>query len=75
MTSGKCGKDADAPSKVAIWVYIIVAIGIFGGMFGTLTAFYIMHRRQRDVEREKRMQYWREQICVTYRSASSRTPY
>lgn len=77
---GKCGGDASATRHVAIWVYIIVAIGIFGGgsstwgcilsdtesslgMFGTLFGLYIIHRKQRDTEREKRMQYWREQVC------------
>ncbi|KAG5643603.1 hypothetical protein DXG03_000611 [Asterophora parasitica] len=30
-------------------------------MFGTLFALFFTHRKQRDEEREKRMQYWREQ--------------
>ena len=30
-------------------------------MGGTLTGLYLAHRKQRDVEREKRLQYWREQ--------------
>jgi len=29
-----------------------------GGILGSL---YFVHRKQRDVEREKRLQYWREQ--------------
>ena len=30
-------------------------------MGGTLTGLYLSHRKQRDREREKRLQYWREQ--------------
>jgi hypothetical protein len=58
---GVCAISTDTPTQVATWVYVIVAIGIFGGMFGILTGLFIVHRRQRDVEREKRAQYWREQ--------------
>ncbi|KAI3615564.1 hypothetical protein WG66_011765 [Moniliophthora roreri] len=29
--------------------------------FGTLLVLFLVHRRQRDIDREKRMQYWREQ--------------
>ncbi|KAL0956045.1 hypothetical protein HGRIS_002217 [Hohenbuehelia grisea] len=61
MTSGVCGISASTPRHLGIWVYVVVALGIFGGMFGTLIGLFIMHRRQRDVEREKRVQYWREQ--------------
>ena len=32
------------------------------GMSGTLTGLFFAHRKQRDVEREKRAQYWREQV-------------
>ena len=32
------------------------------GMFGTLIGLFILHRRQRDEDREKRVQYWREQV-------------
>lgn len=31
-------------------------------MFGTLIGLFFMHRKQRDQEREKRLQYWREQV-------------
>jgi hypothetical protein len=31
------------------------------GTGGTLTGLYLAHRKQRDAEREKRLQYWREQ--------------
>jgi hypothetical protein len=30
-------------------------------MIGTLFALFIVHKRHRDAEREKRLQYWREQ--------------
>lgn len=32
------------------------------GMFLTLLVLFLVHRRQRDAEREKRLQYWREQV-------------
>ena len=32
------------------------------GMIGTLVVLFFVHRRQRDDEREKRLQYWREQV-------------
>jgi len=61
LSSGVCGKAAESPNHFGVWVYVIVAIGIFGGIFGTLAGLFISHRRQRDAEREKRLQYWREQ--------------
>ncbi|OCB90650.1 hypothetical protein A7U60_g2085 [Sanghuangporus baumii] len=61
LSSLKCGEEIDAAAHVGIWVYIIVGIGIFGGMFGTLIALFFLHAKQRDNEREKRLQYWREQ--------------
>lgn len=62
LASGACGKPADTPNHVAAWVYVICGIGIFGGMFGTLVGMFFLHKGQRDEEREKRMQYWREQV-------------
>jgi len=42
---------------------LLVLVLIFSpGIFGTLAGLFIVHRRQRDSEREKRMQYWREQV-------------
>lgn len=41
----------------------IVSLGIFGTLFG----LFLMHRKQRDQDRGKRMQYWREQVCLTRR--------
>jgi len=58
---GVCGTDVTEPRHLAIWVYIVVGIGIFGGMFATLIGMFFLHSKQRDAEREKRMQYWREQ--------------
>lgn len=34
------------------------------GMSGTLTGLYFAHRKQRDLERSKRAQYWREQVST-----------
>ena len=31
-------------------------------MIGTLVFLFIVHGRQRESEREKRLQYWREQV-------------
>jgi len=32
------------------------------GMLATLVMLFCVHRRQRENEREKRLQYWREQV-------------
>ncbi|KAF9793073.1 hypothetical protein BJ322DRAFT_1032885 [Thelephora terrestris] len=61
--NGTCGKDVSESNKLPIWMYVIVGIGIFGGMFGTLFGLFSLHGKQREVEREKRMQYWREQTA------------
>jgi hypothetical protein len=37
---------------------------VLPGMFGTLFGLFSLHGKQREVEREKRMQYWREQVCT-----------
>lgn len=39
------------------------------GIFGTLFGLFYLHRSQRDQEREKRLQYWREQVCCARRHA------
>ena len=31
-------------------------------LLATLVALYFMHKKHRDAEREKRLQYWREQV-------------
>ncbi|KAJ7287630.1 hypothetical protein C8J57DRAFT_1117621 [Mycena rebaudengoi] len=61
LSGGTCGQDVSIPRHVATWVYVVVAAGIFGGIFGTLFGLFIFHRKQRDQERERRVQYWREQ--------------
>ncbi|KAJ7346526.1 hypothetical protein DFH08DRAFT_779901 [Mycena albidolilacea] len=61
LASGTCGVDTSVPKHVGTGVYVAVGVGIFGGIFGTLLGLFFLHRRQRDQEREKRMQYWREQ--------------
>lgn len=33
LASGTCGDRADTPREVAKWVYVVVAICIFGGMW------------------------------------------
>ncbi|KAF9452353.1 hypothetical protein P691DRAFT_804873 [Macrolepiota fuliginosa MF-IS2] len=61
LETGVCGKPSAEPHHFGIYVYILVALGIFGGMFGTLISLFFMHRKQRDADREKRLQYWKEQ--------------
>ncbi|KAH7888578.1 hypothetical protein F5I97DRAFT_717186 [Phlebopus sp. FC_14] len=61
QSNGVCGESADTPNEFGVWVYVLVGLGIFGGMFATLISLFLIHRRQRDIEREKRLQYWREQ--------------
>ncbi|KAF7965807.1 hypothetical protein HWV62_22854 [Athelia sp. TMB] len=61
LESGVCGKGPQEPNHVAIYVYILVALGILGGMLATFVTLFIFHRRQRDALREQRAQYWREQ--------------
>lgn len=58
---GKCGQPTNAPQHLSTWIYVVVAVGIFGGMFGTLITLFFLHRRWREAEQEKRSQYWREQ--------------
>ncbi|KAL7281074.1 hypothetical protein ACG7TL_004376 [Trametes sanguinea] len=61
LDSGVCGARADTPRQVGKWVYVVVGVCIFGGMVGTLVGLYFIHRKDRMQEREKRLQYWREQ--------------
>ncbi|KAH9994931.1 hypothetical protein BJV74DRAFT_770047 [Russula compacta] len=56
-----CGVSPSNPRHFPMWVYITIGAGIFGGMIATLIFLFCVHRRQRDDEREKRLQYWREQ--------------
>ncbi|KDQ53542.1 hypothetical protein JAAARDRAFT_136902 [Jaapia argillacea MUCL 33604] len=66
LSSGVCGKDADTPNTYPTWIYVILVIAMFGGMFGTLFGMFYLHGKQRDTEREKRVQYWREQVLLTF---------
>jgi len=43
------------------------------GMFATLITLFLIHRRQRDVEREKRIQYWNEQVSIRGHNTDSLT--
>ncbi|PFH45892.1 hypothetical protein AMATHDRAFT_184139 [Amanita thiersii Skay4041] len=61
LSFGICGGIAAMPHHFHAYVYILVALGIIGGMLGTLVGLFFLHRKQRDEEREKRIQYWREQ--------------
>lgn len=56
-----CGSSPSDPRHFSMWVYIVIGVGIFGGMTATLVVLFIVHGRQREDEREKRLQYWREQ--------------
>jgi len=56
-----CGVPPQAPKHFGTWVYIVVGLGILFGMLGTLVGLYLLHRKSREEEREKRTQYWREQ--------------
>ncbi|KAI0063657.1 hypothetical protein BV25DRAFT_402475 [Artomyces pyxidatus] len=60
-TNQTCGKSTAASRHLSGWVYGVIGVGIFGGMIGTLVLFFFLHGRQRDNDREKRLQYWREQ--------------
>ncbi|EJD53791.1 hypothetical protein AURDEDRAFT_110538 [Auricularia subglabra TFB-10046 SS5] len=60
----KCGIRPDEPAHFPMWIYIVVAVGIVGGITFTMIALYLVHRRGRDDEHEKRTQYWREQTAM-----------
>jgi len=61
--NGVCLEDVRDPHALPIWVYVVVGISIFGGMFVTLFGLFFLHGKQREVQRERRMQYWREQTA------------
>ena len=42
-------------------------------MIGTLVILFFVHRRQREDEREKRLQYWREQVKYFFLHGSALT--
>ncbi|CAE6452461.1 unnamed protein product [Rhizoctonia solani] len=59
-----CGVSTDAPRKLAVWVYVVVAIAIIGGMLLTVGTLFMIHRKERDEIRQQREQYWREQAAL-----------
>ncbi|KAH9910951.1 hypothetical protein B0H21DRAFT_782468 [Amylocystis lapponica] len=61
LASGVCGLSSDTPKYVANWVYVIVGVGIVAGMAATLVGMFFFHKKHSAIEREKRMQYWKEQ--------------
>ena len=44
-------------------------------MSGTLTGLYVTHRKQREQERAKRAQYWREQVMLLWLLILSNAAY
>ncbi|KAJ3514638.1 hypothetical protein NLJ89_g2267 [Agrocybe chaxingu] len=74
LSTGVCGVPAATPRHFGVWVYVLVALGIIGGMAGTLTGLYVTHRKQREIERAKRAQYWKEQGGDYSRDDDSQTP-
>ncbi|TFY78916.1 hypothetical protein EWM64_g5097 [Hericium alpestre] len=75
LPGGTCGAVTGDTRHLGKWVYVVVAIAIFGGMTATLILFFFLHGRQRDVEREKRMQYWREQNAAAPAKSSGLRHY
>ncbi|KAF9515450.1 hypothetical protein BS47DRAFT_1391634 [Hydnum rufescens UP504] len=62
--SGQCGPSASASKHVSTWVYAVVCAGIVGSMLAILITLFMIHRRSRETEQEKRAQYWREQEAM-----------
>ncbi|KAG8899265.1 hypothetical protein FRB99_006832 [Tulasnella sp. 403] len=58
---GVCGSLLNAPKHLPVAVYVVVGLCIVGVMVGVIVGLYVLHRRHRAEEREKRAQYWREQ--------------
>ncbi|KZT32231.1 hypothetical protein SISSUDRAFT_1067099 [Sistotremastrum suecicum HHB10207 ss-3] len=61
MQTKALGASSDSPQHFGVWVYVVVFIAILGGMVGTLVTLFFIHRKDRDQDRSKRLQYWREQ--------------
>lgn len=40
LSSGTCGVDTTIPKHVGTWVYVVVALGIFGGSFFLFIPFH-----------------------------------
>jgi len=64
LASGVCGARTDVPRHVATWVYALVGIGSCGGVFATLFGMVLVHKKEREAERDKRMSYWQEQNAL-----------
>jgi len=56
-----CGVSPANPHHFPTGIYVVIGVGIFGGMTGTLVFLFFVHGRQRENDRQKRLQYWREQ--------------
>jgi len=61
LPSRVCGVRTSKPRHFSFVIYLVIGLGIFGGMIGSLYLLFRIHGRQRENEREKRLQYWREQ--------------
>ncbi|KAH9034808.1 hypothetical protein EDB85DRAFT_2274265 [Lactarius pseudohatsudake] len=40
-----CGETPSNPRHLPIWVYVVIGVGIFGGMIATLVVLFIFHGR------------------------------
>ncbi|THU98636.1 hypothetical protein K435DRAFT_828381 [Dendrothele bispora CBS 962.96] len=58
---GICGSDAAFAHHAGKWVYALVVIGMTTAVVGTLWGLFWLHGKQRAAERERRLQYWKEQ--------------
>jgi len=59
--SGTCGRPTNTTKHVASWLYGVILAAILGSMAAILRGLYMVHRKSRLAEQEKRAQYWREQ--------------
>jgi hypothetical protein len=60
---------------LASYIFAHNDISFSQGMIATLVFLFIVHGRQREDEREKRLQYWREQVKIWLFEARTRTYY
>ncbi|KAL1714257.1 hypothetical protein EV715DRAFT_257643 [Schizophyllum commune] len=61
---GKCGELPSALRKLPSWVYIVIGGGTLAITVGILVGLFMLHRKQGRIEREKRLQYWRDQNAL-----------
>ncbi|CCM01150.1 uncharacterized protein FIBRA_03198 [Fibroporia radiculosa] len=64
LAAGICGPRTDAPVHVSTWVYAVVGAGGCGAIITILASLFFFHKKERDAEREKRIQYWQEQNAL-----------